>query len=166
MGHSSDVTGLAWSTDGKYLASCALDKTIIIWSAQNFSMLAKLEEHQGFVKGISFDPLGKYLASQADDNSLLIWRTRDWKIEKKIEDPFKNSTDESFFRRLSWSADGSFVVAANASSGASVEEGNVAVAAVIDRQNWNATLSLVGHSASIESTVLSHVIVGLSSFSL
>lgn len=30
-GHDSDVTGLAWSTGDRYLASVSLDSVVMIW---------------------------------------------------------------------------------------------------------------------------------------
>lgn len=34
IGHGSDVVDLCWSPDGKYLASCSLNRTIIIWNLE------------------------------------------------------------------------------------------------------------------------------------
>jgi protein HIRA/HIR1 len=34
--HNSDVQDLAWSSDGRYLASCGMDGHIIVWDAHTF----------------------------------------------------------------------------------------------------------------------------------
>ena len=53
VGHSSDVSDLAWSPDTQFLASAALDASVIIWDANSFERLRTLP-HLAFVKGLSF----------------------------------------------------------------------------------------------------------------
>ncbi|ORZ19308.1 WD40-repeat-containing domain protein [Absidia repens] len=143
-GHDSDVQDLAWSNDNRYLASCGIDGYAIIWDAQTFEVVHKITQHSGFVKGISFDPAGKYLASQSDDKKVKIWRTSDWHKEAEVKDPFYKTSGTTFFRRLSWSPDGAHLVAPSAMNGSHC------VAAIIDRDHWDADVSLVGHSVPIE----------------
>ena len=38
-GHDSDVSGVCWSYDQKFLASCGLEGKILIWDAVNFGYL-------------------------------------------------------------------------------------------------------------------------------
>lgn len=78
---------------------------------------------------------------------LKVWRTTDWKQEAEVEDPFKNAPGTTFFRRLSWSPEGSHIAAANAVNG------NQCVSAVINRDNWDSDVSLVGHTFPVEVTV-------------
>ncbi|CAO3591956.1 unnamed protein product [Absidia cylindrospora] len=104
----------------------------------------KITQHSGFVKGIAFNPAGKYLASQSDDKKVKIWRTSNWHKEAEVKDPFYKASGTSFFRRLSWSPDGSHLVAPSAMNGSHC------VAAIIGRDRWDADVSLVGHSVPIE----------------
>ncbi|ORX92019.1 WD40 repeat-like protein [Basidiobolus meristosporus CBS 931.73] len=143
-GHESDVTDLSWSPDNRYLASCGLDSHVIIWDTATFERVKKIDQHHGFVKGVTWDPVGKYLATQSDDKTVKIWRTSDWSLEKSISDPFTQSAGTTFFRRLSWSPEGSHIAAANAING------SVPVAAVISRDTWKSDVSLVGHDAAVE----------------
>ncbi|PLW33903.1 hypothetical protein PCASD_13872 [Puccinia coronata f. sp. avenae] len=144
-GHTSDVQGLAWSEDDQYLASVGLDNLVLIWDCldSSFVLLKRLDLHQGHVNGVVWDPVGQYLATQSDDRTVKIWRTTDWKLEADIKEPFINSP-HSFFRRLSWSPDGSHIVTPNAMNGP------VFVSAVIDRQKWTSEISLVGHENVVE----------------
>ncbi|KAI8093179.1 WD40-repeat-containing domain protein [Halteromyces radiatus] len=143
-GHDSDVQDLAWSNNNQYLASCGVDGFIIIWDARTFEQIHKIDQHSGFVNGITWDPVGKYLASQSDDKKVKIWRTSDWQEEAEIEDPFYNAPGTTFFRRLSWSPEGSHIAASNAVNA------NQCVAAIISRDNWDSDVSLVGHDVPIE----------------
>ncbi|KAJ3234019.1 HIR complex subunit [Chytriomyces hyalinus] len=144
FGHDSDVADLAWSPSNEYLASCGLDSLVFIWDGKTFDKLKKLEAHQGFVKGITWDPVGKYLATQSDDKTVKIWRTSDWVVEREITEPFTQASSTTFFRRLSWSPDGSCIAMANG------ENGNVPVCPIVNRDTWISDVSLVGHQAPIE----------------
>ncbi|ORX75807.1 WD40 repeat-like protein [Anaeromyces robustus] len=151
-GHESDVVDLAWSQDNMYLASCGLDSKICIWDGSTFERLQCLVGHEGFVKGVTWDPVGKYLASQSDDRTVKIWRTSDWKLETTIMEPFKNTPSTTFYRRLSWSPDGSYIVTANAMNE------NHYIAAVVHRENWNTSHSFIGHIAPVEVALFNPVI--------
>ncbi|KAI8328132.1 WD40-repeat-containing domain protein [Chlamydoabsidia padenii] len=142
--HNSDVLDLVWSNDNRYLASCSMDGFIIIWDAQTFEQVHKINQQGGFVKGVTWDPVGNYLASQSNDKMVKIWRTSDWKEEARVEGLFHNVADNTFFRRLSWSPEGTFVVAANATNA------NQCVAALIGRDQWDSHTSLVGHAFPVE----------------
>lgn len=76
-----------------------------------------------------------------------VWRTSDWALETDIISPFINAPGTTLFRRLSWAPDGAHVAAANAVNGIQC------IAAIINRDDWNADVSLVGHTLPIEVTV-------------
>ncbi|KAI8838088.1 WD40-repeat-containing domain protein [Chytridium lagenaria] len=151
-GHESDVADLAWSPENEYLASCALDSQIIIWDCKTFDKVKKLDAHRGFVKGITWDPVGKFLASQSDDRTVKIWNTADWKVHSEITDPYVSTASTTFFRRLSWSPEGSSIITANG------ENGNIPVAPIISREDWSTHVSLVGHQAPIEVALFNPVL--------
>ncbi|RCI01866.1 HIR complex subunit, partial [Rhizopus stolonifer] len=143
-GHESDVQDLAWSKDNQYLASCGVDGFVIVWNGSNFDQVTKIDQHGGFVKGVTWDPAGKFLASQSDDKMVKVWRTSDWGLETDLIQPFVNAPGTTLFRRLSWSPDGAHVAAANAVNGIQC------IAAIINRDHWNADVSLVGHQLPVE----------------
>ncbi|CAO3610025.1 unnamed protein product [Mucor hiemalis] len=145
-GHDSDVQDLAWSKDNQYLASCGVDGFVIVWSGSTFEQVTKIDQHGGFVKGVTWDPAGKFLASQSDDKMVKVWRTSDWGLETDIVSPFINAPGTTLFRRLSWAPDGAHVAAANAVNGLQC------IAAIINRDDWNADVSLVGHLLPVEVT--------------
>lgn len=143
--HTSDVAGLEWSPDGRWLASCGLDGSIIIWDVQGgFKFVTRLEGHKGFVKGLAWDPLGVFLVSQSDDHSMIVWRCQDWQLETQLKKPFDQGHEETFFRRPSWSPDGQFIAAANAVNG------RQPVISLISRDQWKSEVAFVGHLLAVE----------------
>jgi eukaryotic-like serine/threonine-protein kinase len=71
VGHSSDVRAIAFSPDGKLLASGSFDDTIKLWDVTTWTEVASLRTHK--VQGIAFSPDGKRLASGGRDKTIKIW---------------------------------------------------------------------------------------------
>jgi WD40 repeat protein len=143
-GHSADVVDLAWKPKGApLLASASLDSTVIVWNSATLEQQAVLRGHTNMVKGVSWDPIGEFIATQSDDRSVIIWRTRDWSIEARITRGFENTSSSTFFRRPSWSPDGSYIVAAHA------RKDKLPVAAVIKRNSWALAYGFVGHERPV-----------------
>ena len=144
-GHSGDVLDLSWSPDQKYLASCSVDNSIVVWNARELPQkLATVTGHRGLVKGVTWDPVGKYLASQSDDKSVRIWRTSDWSEEKTITEPFRRCGGTTHILRLSWSPDGRYIVSAHALNN------DGPTAQIIERGDWSMGVDLVGHRKAVE----------------
>jgi WD40 repeat protein/serine/threonine protein kinase len=64
-GHDRAVTSVAFSPDGKLLATASLDNTVKVWDAQTGKELRALKGHTGLtgVNCVAFSPDGKRLAS-------------------------------------------------------------------------------------------------------
>jgi WD40 repeat protein/class 3 adenylate cyclase/GTPase SAR1 family protein len=62
-GHTGTIGRIAWSTDGRMLASPSLDKTIRLWDAETGECLHILRGHNENVAVVAFSPIGKILAS-------------------------------------------------------------------------------------------------------
>lgn len=151
-GHESDVNGLEWSADGKYLASCGLDGSVIIWDASNsFAQVKRLDaEPRKPLKGLVWDPLGQYLASQSSDGVLLLWRCEDWKLDTTLTSPYAEPVESyTYFSRPSWSPDGRVICVPDA-----INESET-VAMLVERSQWSIENCLVGHVSSVQSAKFS-----------
>ncbi|XP_075567021.1 WD repeat, SAM and U-box domain-containing protein 1 isoform X3 [Pelecanus crispus] len=85
--HSDDVNCCAFSSS--CLATCSLDKTIRVYSLNNFAQLpySPLRGHTYAVHCCCFSPSGHLLASCSTDGTTMVWDTRDGRMLAVLEQP-------------------------------------------------------------------------------
>ncbi|OCQ95341.1 hypothetical protein BCD64_25670 [Nostoc sp. MBR 210] len=71
-GHTSDVCGIAFSPDGKTIATSSHDKTIKLWHIQTSQLICTLSEGLSAPYGLAFSPDGKTLYAN-DWQEIKIW---------------------------------------------------------------------------------------------
>jgi len=72
-GHSFKVDAMAFSPDGRLIATGGVDTAIKIWDAATGRVLRTLEGHHGGVKAVAFSPDGRRLASGGNDGRIRFW---------------------------------------------------------------------------------------------
>jgi WD40 repeat protein len=85
-GHEKDVTALAISSDGKYIASGSLDGSTIIWNASSGDLLHRLEEHTDAIENLAFSPEGQWLLTTSDDATMKIWEVQTGELLQDYSD--------------------------------------------------------------------------------
>lgn len=85
--HLRSVAALRFSPDGKYLASASTktrsslsrfsivgaDKTLKIWSTEDFSLIHTFEGHERGISDVAWSPNSLILATASDDATVIVW---------------------------------------------------------------------------------------------
>ena len=97
--HPSGVTSVAWSPDGKQIASGSFDKSVRIWEVETGQCQRVLEGH-GLIESVAWSPDGKQVALGSFDKSVRIWVVETGQCQKVLE----GHTD--CISSVAWSPDG------------------------------------------------------------
>lgn len=97
-GHHPGISSIAWSPDGKFLASAGWDNTLKIWSVEG-KLLHTLKGHSAPVASVTWSPDGNEIASGSWDETIKIWSSRGQLLET-IEG------HQSGIVSIAWSPDG------------------------------------------------------------
>ncbi len=73
VGHQADVSAVAFSRDGTYIASGSIDGTILVWDVKSGDSLLELAGHTDAIEALTFNPDGKWLVTASDDATMRIW---------------------------------------------------------------------------------------------
>jgi WD40 repeat protein len=92
-GHSSGITDLVFTPDGKFLASSGEDSKIILWDMASSKQMLVFSGHTKAVNDLAIHPSRNIIASAGDDNSVRLWEYPTGKLLKSyyfFDNPVKS----------------------------------------------------------------------------
>src|SRR5262245_59504028 len=82
--HGATVTALAFSPDGRTLASGGQDQTIRLWNLAT-GEARELRGHDGSLTALAYSGDGKWLASAGRDGTVLLWHAATGRLLRRLE---------------------------------------------------------------------------------
>jgi RNA polymerase sigma factor (sigma-70 family) len=109
-GHTSMVITVAFSPDGKLLATAGMDLTLKLFDVSTRTKRAELVGHTSTVHAVTFSPDGKLLASAGFDSTVRLWNTVTCKETAVLGGPV-NGGPNPMFSSVAFSPDGKTLAA-------------------------------------------------------
>src|SRR6266699_4405085 len=72
-GHIGGANSVAWSPDGRYIASGSGDGTVQVWDATTGATILTYGDHSWCVCTVAWSPDGRHIASSSNDGTVQVW---------------------------------------------------------------------------------------------
>ena len=76
LGHTSNVTSVAFSPDGRRIASSSFDRTVKLWETETGQEVFTIRGHTSGVLSVAFSPDGQAMVTGSIDCTSRIWDSR------------------------------------------------------------------------------------------
>jgi WD40 repeat protein len=75
-GHKNTIRTVAWSSDGKLIASAGDESTVHLWNANDKKRLFTYTGHSDIIYAVAWSPIDtEYIASASEDRTVQVWKT-------------------------------------------------------------------------------------------
>ncbi|CAE6419568.1 unnamed protein product, partial [Rhizoctonia solani] len=150
IGHRKAVNSVAFSPDGKSLASGSSDNTIRTWDTQSLSLVGEpLTGHHGPINSVSYSPLDNTIVSGSNDETIRLW---DVNTRRQLGNTIKGNYQ---FYSIAFSPDAKLIASGCGGSQFSSNPSSFSVQ-LWDVQNMAATAnSFQGHTKPVRSVQFS-----------
>ncbi len=79
------VTDMAFSRDGRFLATAARDNAVRVWNLRTLKQVESYLGHTGAVTAVAFSPSGRLIASTGDDTTIRVWDAQNGREKQSIK---------------------------------------------------------------------------------
>jgi WD40 repeat protein len=117
--HSDNIFAIAWSPDGRFIASGGRDRTVQIWQPEHLSSPILLGVHPQYILSLAWSPITPIqsqtpspsrLASGCTSGLVHLWHINPSASPAQTLQPFLTYSGHiRFVRSLSWSPDGQYI---------------------------------------------------------
>jgi WD40 repeat protein len=152
LGHRNTILGLAFSPDGKRLASTSYDRTLRIWNPAAGTVVKTLEGHTEGMWDVVWSPDGRRLATASYDKTARLWSAESGQTEAVLKG------HEDAVQCVAWSPDGKTIATGGRDQALILWEPDGKLRQKFDKLgNWITSLRFTSSSRSLLFTRGSHL---------
>jgi len=109
-GHRAAIRNIAFSPDGRFLATTSADRLLKVWDLQNEAEIWSVVAHENDMSALAFSHDGRTVATAGNDGLLRLWR---WKVQRMV---MEIQASGLIIRQLEFSPDDRRILATESSS--------------------------------------------------
>jgi len=108
IGHSGEISAVAFAPDGRRIVTGGRDHTLKLWDIASGREVRAFRGHCASVVAVAFSPDGRTIASTSDDRTLRLWDTATGQELRTL-----GGTCDEWWRVVAFSPDGRTIISGN-----------------------------------------------------